>query len=261
MQLCPGLPVNKINKPLRKKKKMSVHAQISKTHSNYLAHFIFKVLCVSWVINPPNTSVRYVQQAPGKSKFVSQPGTNTLLWGLILDGGNAALKSITGSGGGYLFNGTHCKPLLLLFEVRGWDMKGWRKLSLDSLPHSRMSRRALEKTPGAHAALCLHICVWTLGTTRGQGDLPGLETLPHTSFGFAELKLLAFCLISCFRAEGKGSCPFPAVMFQQELEKASEMWMVKPLCARGVLSPLLCSLPNRGQFSALIFLPVALCVS
>jgi len=43
MQLCPGWPVNKINKLLRKK--VSVHARISKTQINYLAHFIFKVLC------------------------------------------------------------------------------------------------------------------------------------------------------------------------------------------------------------------------
>ena len=82
MQLCPGWPVNKINKLLRKK--VSVHARISKTQINYLAHFIFKVLCAHWVINPPNTSVRYVQQAVVKNKLLLQPGVNTLLWGTFL---------------------------------------------------------------------------------------------------------------------------------------------------------------------------------
>lgn len=63
---------------------MFIHAQISKTHNNYLAHFIFKALCKHWVINPPNTSVWYAQQALLKSELVLQPGINTLLWGTFL---------------------------------------------------------------------------------------------------------------------------------------------------------------------------------
>lgn len=78
-----------------------------------------------------------------------------LVVGLILDSGNAALKSITGSGGGYLFNGTHCKPLLLLFEgrIEAPGVERLREAALGFPSAFLDEQNGFGETPGAHAAL------------------------------------------------------------------------------------------------------------